>query len=33
MNVWLFLLKTLLPQEITQAVANPAFTDAVFLHQ
>lgn len=33
MNAWLFLLKTLLPWEITEAIANPAFTDAVFLHQ
>lgn len=33
MNVWLFLLITLLPWEITEAIANPAFTDAVFLHQ
>lgn len=32
-NVWLFLLKTFLPWEITEAIANPAFTDAVFLHQ
>lgn len=29
MNVWLFLLKTLLPWEITEAIAEPAFTDAV----
>ena len=33
MNVWLcFLLKTLLPWGIMESIANPAFTDAMFLH-